>query len=111
MKPAPSFRSSRLSSTLAESDTVQPSVSPGSFAGLIAGRPCDPRAFQRVYPDRWRAFLRSHFRSSTEVAAFFSVDEKTARQWLEGVTGPRGWAVSFAVMAVPTAAAFLAVAA
>lgn len=79
----------------------------GGLAGLLAGRPCDPRGFQRLYPDRWAAFLRAHFRSSVEIAVFFDVDEKTARVWSEGVTGPRGWAVSYALVAVPGAAPFL----
>lgn len=79
----------------------------GGLAGLLAGRPCDPRAFRRLYPDRWSAFLRGHFRNSTEIAAFFDVDEKTARQWLNGVNAPQAWAASFAVISIPGAAANL----
>lgn len=91
----------------AAADGVSSGVVPGDLAGLLSGRPCDPRAFQRVYPDRWAAFLRANFRNALEVAVFFSVDEKTARQWIEGVTAPRGWAASFAVLAIPSAQAFL----
>lgn len=79
----------------------------GGLAGLLSGRPCDPRAFRRVYPDRWAKFLSTHFRNSIEVAAFFDVDEKTARQWLNGVNAPQAWAASFAVVSIPSAAAFL----
>lgn len=61
-------------------------------------------AFRRLYPDRWAAFLRGHFRNATEVAVFFDVNEKTARQWLEGVTGPQGWAAAYAVASIPAAA-------
>jgi hypothetical protein len=76
----------------------------GGLAGLLSGRPCDPRAFRRLYPDRWSAFLRTHFRNSIEIAAFFDVDEKTARQWLNGINAPQAWAVSFAVVSIPGAA-------
>lgn len=78
-----------------------------SLVGLLSGRPCDPMAFRRLYPDRWSAFLRVQFRSALEVAVFFSVNEKTARQWWEGVTGPQGWASAYAVAAIPGARAAL----
>jgi hypothetical protein len=55
----------------------------------LSGRRIDLHALRRVFPDRWAAFLRSHFRSSTEVAYFFDVNEKTARLWMEGATAPR----------------------
>lgn len=74
---------------------------------MLSGRPCDPRAFQRLYPDRWHAFLKAHFRNSVEVAAFFCTDERTARLWLEGTTTPRAWAVSYAVMSIPSARKYL----
>ena len=79
----------------------------GPLSGLLSGRPCDPLAFRRLYPDRWSAFLRAQFRSPLEVAVFFDVNEKTARQWWEGVTGPQGWASAYAVAAIPGAAADL----
>ena len=76
----------------------------GGLAGLLSGRPCDPRAFRRLYPDRWAAFLKAHFRNSTEIACFFDIDEKTARQWLNGINAPQAWAASFAVVSIPGAA-------
>lgn len=76
-------------------------------SGIYSGRPCDPRAFQRVYPDHWHEFLKAHFRNSVEVAAFFDVNEKTARLWLEGCNAPRGWAVAYAVTRLPSAAKYL----
>ena len=79
----------------------------GGLAGLLSARPCDPLAFRRLYPDRWSAFLRAHFRNSLEVAVFFSVDEKTARQWINGVNAPQAWAASFATIAIPGAAKYL----
>ena len=84
-----------------------PGTAPDSLVGLLSGRPCDPMAFRRLYPDRWSAFLHAQFRSPLEVAVFFSVNEKTARQWWEGVTGPQGWASAYAVAAIPGAAAEL----
>lgn len=76
-------------------------------SGIYSGRRCDPRAFQRLYPDRWHEFLKAHFRNSVEVAAFFDVNEKTARLWLEGCNAPRGWAVAYAVTRLPSAAKYL----
>jgi hypothetical protein len=80
---------------------------PEKSSGIYSGRPCDPRAFQRIYPDRWHGFLKAHFRNSVEVAAFFDVDEKTARLWLEGCNAPRGWAVAYALTRLPSAAKYL----
>lgn len=96
------------------SPSVAPSLTPdesgvssGAYSDIFSGRPCDPRAFQRVYPDRWHGFLKAHFRNSVEVAAFFDVNEKTARLWLEGCNAPRGWAVAYAVTRLPSAAKYL----
>jgi hypothetical protein len=92
-------------------------VSPALSAGLPAefspafARPFDPRRFRALYPGRWREFLRAHFRDPVHVAYFFSVDPKTARDWWDGLSGAQGWAVAYAVQAVPGAAGFLRVAA
>ncbi|MFE3839532.1 hypothetical protein [Pseudogemmobacter sonorensis] len=80
---------------------------PGNLADLLAGRPCDPRAFRRAYPDRWCEFLHRNFRSPLHTAVFFEVDERTARHWWEGYTGPQAWAMAFAISSVPGAEAFL----
>lgn len=72
-------------------------------SGIFSGHRCDPRAFQRIYPDRWHGFLKAHFRNSVEVAAFFDVNAKTARLWWEGSTGPQGWTVDFAHRVFPEA--------
>lgn len=63
--------------------------SSGTFAGLSSGRPVDLHRYRTVFPDRWAAFLKAHFRDSVTVAYFFGVNEKTARLWMEGVTAPR----------------------
>lgn len=66
-----------------------PHASSGKFAGIFAGRPVDLDRFRTVFPDRWAAFLKAHFRDSVAVAYFFGVNEKTARLWMDGVTAPR----------------------
>lgn len=65
------------------------SVSSGICSELLSGRPIDLHRMRAVFPDRWAAFLKAHFRNSVTVAFFFSVDERTARLWLEGATAPR----------------------
>ena len=104
--------SSRLSASvaLARSPAVLAKIATPDAAmsvDIYSGRRADPRAFQRLYPDRWHGFLKAHFRNSVEVAAFFDVTEKTARLWLEGCNAPRGWAVAYAVTRLPTAAKYL----
>ena len=84
--------------------TPKPGKSSGVFPG---GLPCDPWAFYRTFRDQWPAFLKAHFRNSAHVAAFFSVDDRTARGWLEGVTAPRGQVVAYAMAAMPDQAAAL----
>ncbi len=80
---------------------------PGDLVGLLSGRKSDPRAFRRLYPTRWPEFLRRHFHSKTHVQVFFDVDERCARNWWEGTTGPQGWAVEYALREVPGARAWL----
>lgn len=46
--------------------------------------PLDPWSIARDFPDRWRAYLRAHFRNHTQVAAAFEVTERAARKWWEG---------------------------
>ena len=60
-----------------------------------------------MFPDRWAEFLRAHFRDHIAVAYTFDVDEKTARNWWNGVTGPRGAAVAQAFAMQPKAAAVM----
>jgi hypothetical protein len=77
-------------------------VVPGKSSGEIpAARPCDPWAFYRTFRDQWPAFLKAHFRNSAHIAAFFQVDDKTARDWLGGVSQPRGPVVAYAVATMP----------
>ena len=76
----------------------------GTSPGVFPERQFDLHRFKAVFPDRWAALLRSHFSGSAHVAAFFGVDDHTARDWLEGTTGPRGFAVAIACSAIPGAA-------
>lgn len=83
-----------------------PAVSSGICAGkpsdLLSGRPIDLDRFRAIFPDRWAAFLKAHFRSSAEVAYFFGVDDKCARNWLAGVTAPRSEVVLALIQRCPT---------
>lgn len=84
--------------------TVPAGESSGELSGVFSGVPFDIHRFRAVFPDRWAAFLRANFRSSAHVAVFFDVDDRTARNWLEGITGPRGAHVAVALIARPEAA-------
>lgn len=75
--------------------------SPGVSSGAASGVRFDPHAFRRVFPDRWSAFLRAHHRDATEVAYFYGVTDRAARDWWEGVSGPRGAVVALAAAAEP----------
>lgn len=61
--------------------------------------PFDMHRYRTLFPDKWSAFLRSHFRSAYQVGLFFDVDSKTSRDWWHGKTGP---AAPFALRAVAT---------
>jgi hypothetical protein len=74
---------------------------PEKSPGVFPGRRADPFAFYRLFRDQWPAFLKANFRNSADVASFFDVDDRTARGWLEGHTGPRGQVVAYAVATMP----------
>lgn len=77
-------------------------IGSGDCSGLLSGRPIDLDRFRAVFPDRWSAFLRAHFRNAVEVAYFFGTDEKTARNWLAGITAPRSEVVLALIERCPT---------
>lgn len=86
---------------------VSSGVAPGPASGARSGLPAGvviAGQWRRQFRCRWGAFLRAHFHSPVHVAAFFSVDEKTARMWWEEVTEPKGWVVAYACAALPAAA-------
>lgn len=83
--------------------TAAVGVSSGFGPGEHAGLPADPTAYRRAFRDRWGAFLRANFHNHLHVAVFFSVDERTSRNWWNDTTEPKGWAVSYARDQIPGA--------
>lgn len=81
--------------------------SPGKFSG----RPFDVWGLKRVLPDRWSEFLRAHFTGHVHVAYAFSVDDRTARNWWDGIGAPRAEYALLAVQNFPDAAKMLGIAA
>lgn len=81
-------------------------ASGGSFAEFMVNAepvaescgefPFDMHRFRTVFPDRWAALLKAHFRDIRHISFFFDVSERTARDWLNGVSAPAG---PFAVVA------------
>lgn len=100
---APSFRSFRAVDG-SPADPA-PAASQKSLEINRHARPFDADRFRSVYPDRWQAFLKAHFRSIEEVAVFFGVTDEAARKWWHGVGGPRGAQVSIAFTVFPAGAA------
>ena len=66
-----------------QAGTTNAEKSPGTFSGM----PADLHRMRVIFPDRWSAFLRNHFRNARHVQFFFDVDDRTARNW---------WTVSLA---------------
>jgi hypothetical protein len=81
----------------AQHGAAGPALSPG----VSSGSRFDPHAFRRSFPDRWSAFLRAHHRDATEVAFFYGVTDRAARDWWEGTSGPKGAVVAMAAQAQP----------
>ena len=94
-----------------DNGTAAGGVSSGIGSGVSAGLPADPMAYRRQFRDKWTDFLRSHFQSHLHVALFFSVDERTSRNWWNYCTEPKGWAVSYARDTIPGAREALRIAA
>lgn len=78
-----------------------------SFPALLAGRPCEPQVFRRLYPDRWQSFVEQTFVMPSRAACFFETDDRTVRHWFDGYTAPQAWAFGYAVASIPHAAQFL----
>ncbi len=69
--------------------------------------PADLNGLRRRFPSRWAGFLRAHFSGPPHVAVFFSVDDRTARDWWSGKHGVNSAPVIFAMRAIPGAVAEL----
>ncbi len=67
----------------------------------------DPETCYAGFPDRWRAWLHAHYRSARHVAQAFSVSERAAQKWWDGVGGVNGGKVAYAVRTQPGAAQYL----
>ena len=71
-------------------------------------RPFDMHGYRRRFPDLWAGFLRAHFNGNANlIAAMFSVTERTAQNWLNGVGSPRPEFVMKAVKHIPAASVLL----
>lgn len=55
----------------------------------LSGRRVDLDTFRRETPYRWMCFLHSQFPNYERVRDFFSVDDRTARNWWHGKNEPR----------------------
>jgi hypothetical protein len=97
------MRPSRHLSLVSPADVPEQPVTRtgGVSSGVSFQSRFDPHAFRRTFPDRWSAFLRAHHRDATEVAYFYGVTDRAARDWWEGVSGPRGAVVALAAAAEP----------
>lgn len=73
----------------------------------VSARRIDMHALRRELAGRWGEFCRRHWRNSTDVAAFFDTDERTARFWLEGRHAPSSAFVLRAVTVYPEAVQYL----
>lgn len=74
---------------------VKPRMSVGESGNVLSVQFPDAHAARCAFAARWTRFLHDNWRNHVQVAAVFSVSEKTARQWWEGVTAPQGWAVDY----------------
>ena len=76
---------------------------PAESFGIPSGvsRRVDPHAVRRTCPALWSQFLRAHHRDATEVAYFYGVTDRAARDWWDGVSGPRGSVMMVAAILHP----------
>ncbi len=63
--------------------------------------------FRVVFPDRFSGLLKAHFRDTEHIAHFFGVKERTARDWVNGVSNPNGPSAIIACARIPGALAHL----
>lgn len=87
-------------------------IAGGRDAASRAGRPSDvsPRALRAAFVDAWADLLAEVYgpaplSRTAEIAVDFGVTERAARDWVGGVSGPRGAGVVIALLRFPEAAA------
>lgn len=78
-----------------------------NIARLQARRMVDPDVIYAEFPDRWQRYLHDTFTSPAKVARAFSVSEKAAKKWWDGIGGPHGDKVAYAVRTDPDAHRYL----
>lgn len=61
-----------------------------SYEMFFRPQPVDLTGFARAFPDRARAYFRATGLSAAQIAVAYGVTERTAMNWLEGVTRPTG---------------------
>jgi len=79
--------------------------------GRLQGRAVDPLSFYARFPERWAAFLNDSFRGYPEgearevaVAVFYSVTQRCARKWLNGLGGCNGDKLAYSLQRLSEAA-------
>lgn len=71
------------------------------FQGGAHVRRFDLHGFTRAFPDRAAAYFRGSGMTAPQIAVAFGVTERTAVNWLEGVTRPTGDKVALIAVADP----------
>jgi len=74
----------------------------GKFSELDAARiarlqRAEMQSFRQHFAAVWSDFVRAHFASPADAAAFFAVDPSTAENWWQGLNAPQGWVVGRAM--------------
>lgn len=72
-----------------------------SYEMFFRPRPVDLHGFARAFPDRARAYFRATGMTPAQIAVAFSVSERTAMNWLEGVSRPTGDKVALIAVVDP----------
>ncbi|MEP4195922.1 MAG: hypothetical protein ABJL99_09835 [Aliishimia sp.] len=65
------------------------------------GKSFDPSHYRSVFPERWAEFLRTNHRCPEDVAVFYDVTYRTARNWWDGINRPSGDRVAIAAVTNP----------
>lgn len=78
-----------------------------NVAFLKSLRAMDPEDCYQRFPDRWMRWLHCNFTDARKVARAFSVSERAAQKWWDGIGGVNGGKVAYAVRTWPGAAEFL----
>lgn len=61
-----------------------PGEKPGAFVPRV-----NPEHLNRTFPGQWAAWLKANRFDARRIVAAFNVDDRTARNWLAGISAPR----------------------